>query len=181
VKINGKKLKTLMDAAGATPESLAGAIASPGFDAEDARSAVTNWMMGRNHPRAKPAQAARLAQALGARPADFCRYVSTTRFVRGSDRKSRLVAEMIVGMQVDRAMSALQFTNKRAAVSVRKTLMAAMADAEQGEADVGSLVVAESRVDLAGVIKRWQPKDRGRAHPILKRMSHIVVGVEEKR
>ncbi|TVQ60568.1 MAG: 50S ribosomal protein L22 [Phycisphaerales bacterium] len=102
------------------------------------------------------------------------------RFVRGSARKSRLVADMIRGMPVDKALTTLDFCDKRAAVSIRKTLNAAIADAEQAEADVGALVVAESRVDGGPIIKRFQPKDRGRAHPIRKRTSHLVVGVEER-
>ena len=59
-------------------------------------------------------------------------------------------------------------------------VIAAIADAEVADADIGALVVAESRVDGAVHIKRFQPKDRGRAHPILKRTCHITVGVEER-
>lgn len=180
MKINGKKLKQAADKAGLSTTDLANAIAAPGFGASTAESAIRNWMGDRNHPRAKPDQMRRLAQALGVRPADFARFVSIARFVRGSDRKVGLVAEMIRGMPVDRAMTALNFSDKRAAVAVRKSLSAAIADAEQADADIGSLVVAESRVDGGPIIKRFQPKDRGRAHPIKKRISHIVVGVEEK-
>ncbi|MGP1309183.1 MAG: 50S ribosomal protein L22 [Phycisphaerales bacterium] len=108
------------------------------------------------------------------------RFTSQADFVRGSARKARLVADMIRGMPVERALSTLQFSPKRAAVDVRKTLSAAIADAEQGNADVGALFVAESRVDGGPTMKRFHPKDRGRAHTIRKRMSHIVVGVEER-
>lgn len=179
MKINGAKLKTLMSERGMTADQLAGAIAAPGFTQADAKSAVSNWMGDRNHPRAKPAQVGAIARALGVAPSSFVRFVSTTRFVRGSERKARLVADMVRGMPVDRAMTALQFSSKRAAVAVRNSLSAAIADAEQHEADVEALVVAESRVDGGPQIKRFRPKDRGRAHPILKRTSHIVIGVEE--
>lgn len=180
MKINGKKLKSMAESASLTPEQLAQSLVQTGLSEAEAVSALGNWLAERNHPRARTAHIGALAQALGAKPAEFCRFVSTTRFVRGSDRKAGLVTEMIRGMPVDRAMAALQFNPKRAAVTVRKTLMAAVADAEQAQADVGSLVVAESRVDGGPLIKRFKAKDRGRAHQILKRTSHIVVGVEEK-
>lgn len=180
MKINGTKLKSIAESASLAPEQLAESLVPAGLGAGEALSALRNWMAERNHPRARTPHIAALAQALGVKPADFCRYVSTTRFVRGSDRKVGLVTEMIRGMPVDRAMAALQFNPKRAAVSVRKTLMAAVADAEQAQADIAALVVAESRVDGGPLIKRFKAKDRGRAHQILKRTSHIVVGVEEK-
>ena len=58
--------------------------------------------------------------------------------------------------------------------------MSALADAEQGGADVGKLVVAESVSDEGPMMKRFQPKDRGRAHRILKRMSHIKIALVQK-
>ena len=180
MKINGKKLKTMAESASLPVDQLAEALVPAGMSADEARSALGNWLAERNHPRVRTAHVAALARALGVKPSDFCRYVSTTRFVRGSDRKVGLVTEMIRGMPVDRALAALRFNPKRAAVSVRKTLLAAVADAEQAQADVGALVVAESRVDGGPLIKRFKAKDRGRAHQILKRTSHIVVGVEEK-
>jgi len=180
VKINGTKLRTQMESSGVTIDQLAGALAGRGLNEASARSAVSNWLLNRNHPRVRAAQVGVIAREVGARPTEFCTFVSTARWVRGSERKARLVSDMIRGMPVEKALAALQFTNKRAAVPVRKTLLAAIADAERAEADVGSLVVAESRVDGGPLIKRFQPKDRGRAHQILKRMSHIVVGVEER-
>jgi large subunit ribosomal protein L22 len=56
----------------------------------------------------------------------------------------------------------------------------AIANAEEQEAEVTNLFVQVSRVDEGPVIKRFQPKDRGRAHPIMKRTSHLHVTVEEK-
>ena len=78
------------------------------------------------------------------------------------------------------ANAAPETPTKRAAVNVKKALNAAIADAEQAEADVTQLFVAESRVGDGGMFKRFQPKDRGRAHPIEKRFSNIVIGVEER-
>ena len=108
-------------------------------------------------------------------------YTSTFRFARISARKARLVADMIRNKPVDKALTALQFSKKRAAVMVKKALQSAIANADQAEADVRSLVVSEVRVDEGPTMKRFQPTDRGRAFQILKRTSHIVVAVDEKK
>jgi len=107
-------------------------------------------------------------------------YRASHRFARIAPRKARLVAEMIRGLPVDRAMTALDFSKKRAAYYYRSVLKSAIANAEENDADVGTLVVQESRVDEGPVIKRWRPKDRGRAHPILKRTSHLHVVLDER-
>ncbi|MFA6045634.1 MAG: 50S ribosomal protein L22 [Phycisphaerales bacterium] len=99
---------------------------------------------------------------------------------RGSPRKAKLLVDLIRGKNVDQALNLLTFTTKKAAVNVKKCLNAAIADAEQAECDITRLFVAESRVDEATPIKRFQPKDRGRAHPIIKRLSHITISVEER-
>jgi large subunit ribosomal protein L22 len=80
---------------------------------------------------------------------------------------------------VDQALELLKFTRKRAAIFVDKVLRAAMADADEQEADVRRLWIHEARVDEGPTIKRFRPKDRGRAHPIMKRTSHIVITVAE--
>ncbi len=102
------------------------------------------------------------------------------RYARVSARKVRLIADMIRGMDVQKALNSLKFTPNRAAVMISKTLTSAIANANEREADVEKLFVAEARVDDGPVMKRFQPKDRGRAHPILKRTSHIVVAVAER-
>ena len=106
-------------------------------------------------------------------------YVSKYKYARISARKARLVADMIRGKSLDQALTLLNFSKKRAAVMVKKALSAAVADAEQQDADITSLYVSESRVDEGPTLKRWRPKDRGRAHPINKRTSHIVIAVDE--
>jgi large subunit ribosomal protein L22 len=90
------------------------------------------------------------------------------------------VVDLVRGRGVDEASDLLRFSTKRAAVNVRKAIEAARADAEEAGADVSALVVAECRIDNAPHIKRFRPKDRGRAHPILKRTSHITVGLQER-
>jgi large subunit ribosomal protein L22 len=108
-------------------------------------------------------------------------WTSTHRYARISPRKARLVTDLIVGRHVDEAMDLLRFSPKRAAVFVSKVLRTAMADADEQEADVSRLFVQVARVDGGPTMRRWQPKDRGRAHPIHKRTSHIVVTVAEGR
>lgn len=108
-------------------------------------------------------------------------FKSTFKYARISSRKIRLVADLIRDKPVGQALTALQFSKKRGAVMVRKTLQAAIAAADQAEADVRKLVVTEARVDEGPTLKRFQPKDRGRAHQILKRTSHIHVAVDEKK
>ncbi len=97
-----------------------------------------------------------------------------------SPTKAGPVVDMIRGQKVDHALSILQMSKKRAAVFVRQALRAAIANADQAEVDVRNLIVTDARVDQGPIMKRWQPKDRGRAHPIWKRTSHITVAVDQK-
>lgn len=106
-------------------------------------------------------------------------YPATHRFARIAPRKARLVADMIRGMPADEAMVALQFSKKRAAWYYKAILKSAIANADEKDADLSRLVVSESRVDEGPTIKRFQPKDRGRAHPIMKRTSHLHVILDE--
>ncbi len=101
-------------------------------------------------------------------------------YARISARKVRLVADMIRGMPCDQAVEILRYTHKRAAVMVDRVLKSAMATANEQEATMNKLVVSEARVDGGPIIKRFRPKDRGRAHSIQKRTSHIIVAVDEK-
>lgn len=105
---------------------------------------------------------------------------SVHRFARISPRKARLIADLIRGLDVQDAVNVLKFTPNRAASMVSKVLTSAIASANEAEADVEMLFVSEARVDEGPTMKRWHPKDRGRAHPIMKRTSHITVGVEQE-
>ncbi len=106
-------------------------------------------------------------------------WTSTHRYARISPRKVRLVTQLIADRPVNDALDLLRFTRKRACTFVDKVLRTAMADADEQEADVRKLFVHVARVDEGPTIKRFRPKDRGRAHPIMKRTSHIVVTVAE--
>lgn len=83
-------------------------------------------------------------------------------------------------MSIDDAMTQLEFSKKRAAWYLKAVLKSAIANAEEQDADVQNLFVKESWVDEGPTIKRFQPKDRGRAHPINKRTSHLHVTVDER-
>jgi large subunit ribosomal protein L22 len=102
------------------------------------------------------------------------------RFARIAERKARLVVDLIRGKRCDQAIELLRFEHKRGARFVDKVLKSAMANANEQEAVMSKLFVREARVDPGPIIKRFQPKDRGRAHPIQKRTSHITIVVDEK-
>ncbi|HRP62595.1 MAG TPA: 50S ribosomal protein L22 [Phycisphaerales bacterium] len=107
-------------------------------------------------------------------------YQATHRFARIAPRKARLVADLIRGMSVDDAMTQLQLSKKRAAWYLKAVLKSAIANAEERDARIEELYVKESFVDEGPTIKRFQPKDRGRAHPINKRTSHLHVVVDQR-
>ena len=90
-----------------------------------------------------------------------------------------MVADLIRGQHVNAAQDTLRFTRKRASSLIEKGLKSAIANANEREGEVRKLVVSEIKIDEGPYFKRWRPKDRGRAHQILKRMSHILVVVEE--
>ena len=106
-------------------------------------------------------------------------YKNVHRGARISPTKARLVTDLIKGKSADDALATLMMSKKRAAVFVKNALDAAIANADQAEANVRNLRVVEAFVDEGPTMKRFQPKDRGRAHPIMKRTSHITVTVAE--
>ena len=101
-------------------------------------------------------------------------------YARISERKARLVTDMIRGLYCNQAVELLGFTHKRAAFLINRVLQSAMANANEQEATMNKLYVSAARVDPGPIIKRWHPKDRGRAHSIQKRTSHIIVVVDER-
>jgi large subunit ribosomal protein L22 len=100
--------------------------------------------------------------------------------VRTSPRKLNLVAQLIRGKKVSAALADLEFSQKRIAKSVRKTLQSAIANAENNhQLDVDNLVVAEAHVGKALVMKRFNPRARGRVGRIFKPFSNLTVVVRE--
>jgi len=93
------------------------------------------------------------------------------------------MVDLIRGRGVQEALNVLKFSPNRAATLLSKVLTSAVANADEkshGEARLEQLVVKEAFVAQGPTIKRWRPKDRGRAHPINKRTSHITVVVEQE-
>lgn len=180
MKLRHEEVKKRMGEQGVSAEQLADAVERDGLKGPKAFSAVRNWLRGSDHPRVSRTDIQAIAGALGCSIGAIARFASHVHYHRGSSRKARLVADMIRGKSFRDADEMLAFSTKRAAVNVRKALQAAMADAEAFGVDESGLVVSESRVDEGPHIKRFRPKDRGRAHQILKRTSHITVGVEER-
>ncbi len=180
MRIRGDRLKQLIEDGAAAREDLVAALVREGYSPARADSAIGNWMKGRDHPRCKARDIAVLAQTLRCDVADIAKFTSQVMYHRGSPRKAGLVVDLVRGKPVAEAINLLSFTPKRAAVNIKKALTAAIADAEAADADVTELFVSESRVDPAPHIKRFQPKDRGRAHPILKRQSHITISVQQR-
>jgi large subunit ribosomal protein L22 len=107
-------------------------------------------------------------------------YNASHRFARISPRKARLVADMVRGQNIEDAITTLDFSKRRGAYFLRSVLKSAIANAEENDADLSRLFVESTWVDCGPTIKRFQPKDRGRAHPIWKRTSHIHVQVAER-
>ncbi|QXX74077.1 50S ribosomal protein L22 [Methylovirgula sp. HY1] len=102
------------------------------------------------------------------------------RMLRVSPQKLNLVAQLIRGKAVDKALADLQFSRKRIAGDVKKTLESAIANAENNHGlDVDDLVVAEAFVGKALVMKRFSPRARGRAGRIEKPFSNLTIIVRE--
>jgi large subunit ribosomal protein L22 len=107
-------------------------------------------------------------------------YKAMHRFARIAPRKARLVMDLIRGRKVDDALSILRFSKRRAAVLIDKVVRSAVANASEQEADTEALYVKECWVDPGPIMKRFQPKDRGKAYAIQKKMSHLVVSLDER-
>lgn len=101
--------------------------------------------------------------------------------LRVSPRKLNLVATMIRGMGVQKALDVLQFSRKRIALDVRKTLMSAIANAENNHGlDVDTLKIAHAYVGHGMVLKRFQPRAKGRGCGIKKPFSNLTIVVREE-
>ena len=107
------------------------------------------------------------------------------RFARISPRKVRALADMIRGKYADEALNLLRFQPQRGARMLEKAIHSALGSAQDPDqnrgrsVDVDNLVVTEARVDGGPMFKRVQPRARGMAMMILKRMSHIHVTLED--
>lgn len=99
-----------------------------------------------------------------------------------SARKMRLVADIVRGVEVNKALNILSHNSKEASLRLEKLLRSAIANWEQKNEDKNleeeTLIVSEVRVDNAGMLKRIQPAPQGRAHRIRKRSNHTTIIVD---
>ncbi len=101
-----------------------------------------------------------------------------------SPRKMRLVADLIRGVEVNKALQILKFNTKEASARLEKLLLSAVANwqikNEDARMEDSGLFVKEIQVDSARVLKRLRPAPQGRAHRIRKRSNHVTVVVGSK-
>jgi len=114
-------------------------------------------------------------------------YRSIHRHARISPRKVRPLADMVRGKFANEALDILKYQPQRGARMLEKVIRSALGNAQDPDnqqnrghhVDLDSLYVAEARVDGGPMFKRIRPRARGMAHVIRKRMSHIIVTLEE--
>lgn len=106
---------------------------------------------------------------------------STLRYARLSPQKARLVANQVRGLPVERAVEVLSFSRRKAAVTLKKVLESAIANAEHNEgADIDELRVGIVQVNQGPTFRRHRARARGRAGRITKRTSHIRLTVTDE-
>jgi large subunit ribosomal protein L22 len=106
---------------------------------------------------------------------------AVARYIRISPQKARLVADVVRGLEVDKAITTLRFMPKKGAQILRKVIESAVANASQSqEIDVDTLYVKTIFIDGGPTLKRIRPRAMGRASRILKRTSHITVVLDEQ-
>ncbi|CAL1329136.1 50S ribosomal protein L22 [Candidatus Providencia siddallii] len=102
------------------------------------------------------------------------------RHAHSSAQKTRLVAKLIRGKKVSRALEILTYTNKKSAILIKKVLESAISNAEQNDgADIDELKITKIFIDEGPTMKRIIPRAKGRVNHILKRTSHITVIVSK--
>ncbi len=107
--------------------------------------------------------------------------VAKARYIKGSERKLNLVAQLIRGKPAARALVDLEFAHRRMAKEVKKVLEAAIANAENNHnLDVDRLVISEAIVGKTMVMGRFHSRGRGRSAAIEKPFSNITIKVAEK-
>lgn len=103
------------------------------------------------------------------------------KYIRISPQKARLVADVVRGMDVDKAITTLRFMPKKGAGILRRVIESAVANATQDEhIDVDNLYIKKIFIDGGPSLKRISPRAMGRATGIIKRSSHITVVLDEE-
>ena len=102
--------------------------------------------------------------------------------VRSSTRKLKPILKAIVGKKVDFALRDLEFSNKRICGEVKKTLASAIANAENNyQYDIDKLIVKEAYCGKQVIMKRFRPRAKGRAAPIIKPYSNLTIILSEQK
>ena len=102
--------------------------------------------------------------------------------IRSSVRKINPILKSIVGKKVDVAIRDLQFSEKRVTRDIRKTISSAVANAENNfQYDIDKLIVKESYCGKKIIMKRFRPRAKGRAAPILKPYSSVTIILSEEK
>jgi large subunit ribosomal protein L22 len=108
-------------------------------------------------------------------------YKAKHRFADMSARKLRPFATLIRGRRADEALETLRFLPNKSARLLEQVIKSALGNAEAaGARNIDDLVVAESRVDGGPIMKRIQPRARGTAYPIKRRLAHIHVTLSDE-
>ncbi|QCX01067.1 50S ribosomal protein L22 [Aggregatimonas sangjinii] len=96
-----------------------------------------------------------------------------------SPRKMRLVADLVRGVQIEKALAILKFNSKESSRKLEKLLLSAIANwqakNEDGDIEAADLFIKEIRVDSGAMLKRLRPAPQGRAHRIRKRSNHVTL------
>jgi large subunit ribosomal protein L22 len=107
---------------------------------------------------------------------------ASSRYVRIAPRKARLVANQVRGLHIEKARALLQFSPRSAADDIRKLIESAASNAENNHDLVADeMRIAEITVDEGPTLRRYRPRARGSASPILKRTSHIAVALSPEQ
>ena len=107
-----------------------------------------------------------------------------SKYLKQSAKKIRFVLNGIKGYQVDKALNKLDSINKKAAISISKTIKSGVANIlnnEENNIDSGNLYISNAHVDEGATMKRFRPAAMGRATPILKRSSHLTIVLKERK
>ncbi len=103
-------------------------------------------------------------------------YKASHKYARITARKARYVVDQVRNMPVEGALDMLKFSDRRAAPMIAKLIKSALHNAiQEGGANPENLVISRATINEGPTMKRWRPRARGMAFPILKRSSHINI------
>lgn len=106
--------------------------------------------------------------------------IAKYRYIRSSAQKLRLVVDMVRGKKVSQALNILNYTNKKSAFLVKKTLESAISNAEHNDGlNIDYLKITKIFVDTGPSMKRIMPRAKGRSDRIIKRTSHLTIVVSD--